>query len=178
MEVINLKDIIKNLDLDEEYKKLTSLADTNLYETCVVLGELLNPDHAFEYTRKKDWCFYDDTMGNKHFVRMAYMPTKEPFFELKSGWFDENGKAMYDPPHPPNSTAKDWDKRSDTLAKVFRDEFIPFFLEQDLTDTMKLLPLDISRYQVAIRMVNKFTPKDKIEIIENKPTEIVLKKIK
>ena len=76
----------------------------------------------------------------------------------------------------PNSNAIDWDKKSDTVAKIFRDEILPLFLSKKLdVSIMKIIPITMSRYQFAIRLVNKFVDTDKIEIIENKPKEITLK---
>lgn len=174
--MIKIKDIIEEMVKDPDYQSLKLFTDQNVFESYYIMGELLNPERAYKYEGQKGWFEYFDIMNNKYFVRMTYNPTLEPYYELKTGWYDENGNVTYNPPIPQNATAKDWDKRSDTLAKIFRDEIIPMFLKQDLCDVMKILPLEIKRYQLSIRMVNKFVPKDKIEIIENKPKEIILKK--
>ena len=168
--MIKSKDIME----DEDYKKLSSIENRNLFETYAMLGELLNPNNSFTYENvAKGWYEYLDSRGNKYFVRLTYNPTVVPFFELKTGWYDENGKLYYESTHP-NSSVKDWDKRSDTVAKIFRDDIIPFFLEQDLSNTLKIFPLDIKRYQFSIRLVNKFVSNDKIEIVEYKPDRIDL----
>ena len=174
--MIKLSKIINKLCLDEDYNKLESLVDKNLFESYFVIGELLDPNSAFAYEGEKGWYTYLDSNNNTYFVRMAYNPvSNDEFFELKTGWLDENNKPHYDSIHP-NSSVMDWDKRSDTVAKIFRDEIIPFFLNQNLCDILKILPLDIKRYQFSIRMANKFVPRDTIEIIEHKPALIILKK--
>lgn len=160
---------------DIEYQNL-NIIDKNLYETYTILGELLNPDSAYSYEQKiKGLWEYKDIEGNTYFVRMVYQPTNQPHFELKTGYYDNN-KPKYDPSVPPNSTAQDWDKRSDTVAKIYRDEVIPSFLKQDLCNILIIKPLEIKRYQFSVRLVNKFTPTDKINIEYNKPKSITLTK--
>lgn len=160
---------------DLEYQNFTNLADKNLYETYTILGELLNPDSAYPYKQNiKGLWEYQDIMENTYFVRIVYQPTNHPYFELKTGYYDEHHKPKYDPVVPPNSTSQDWDKRSDTVAKIYRDEVIPLFLEQDLCNTLEIKPLEIKRYQFSVRLVNKFTPTDKISIEYNKPKFIRL----
>jgi len=160
---------------DLEYQNFTNLTDKNLYETYTILGELLNPDYAYPYTQKiKGLWEYNDAVGNTYFVRLVYQPTDQPYFELKTGYYDENSKPKYDPSVPPNSTSQDWDKRSDTVAKIYRDEVIPLFLEQDLCNTLIIKPLEIKRYQFSVRLINKFTPTNIIDVEYNKPKSIIL----
>lgn len=171
--MIKLTDILKETD----YQSLTSEVDQNLFETYTIMGELLNPDNAYLYKEKlKGLWEYTDIVGNLYFVRITFQPSTTPYFELKTGYFNETGKPQYDPSVPENSTAKDWDKRSDTVAKIYRDEVIPYFLNQSLSNTLIIKPLEIKRYQFSVRLVNKFTPTDKIDIEYNKPQSISLVK--
>ena len=173
---MDIKDIISDIYNEDDYIALTSFSEQNLYETYVIMGELLNPNYAYPYTGDKGWYHYTDNDNNRYFVRLTYNPTKTPYYELKTGWYDDNSKPNYDPPTHPNTTTTDWDKRSDTVAKIFRDEILPLFLSKKLdVSVIKIIPITMSRYQFSIRMVNKFVDTDKIEIIENKPKEIILK---
>ena len=175
--MIKLTDIIKSIYKSQDYTQLTTLSDQNLFETYTMLGELLNPDHAYPYKQvTKGLWEYNDIIGNTYFVRITYQPTNQPYFEFKTGYYDKNNKPQYDPSVPKNSTSKDWDKRSDTVAKIYRDEVIPYFLNQTTNDTLIIKPLEIKRYQFSVRLVDKFTPLDKVKIEYNKPQSIILVK--
>jgi hypothetical protein len=113
-------------------------------------------------------------MGNYYDVRLLFQPFKGGYYELKTWWSDESGKKYYDQV-PQSSTGKDWDKRSNTVAKIFRDEIIPIFKKQDLSLILKFVPLDKQRYYFSLRMIKKFIPKE-WKIIENFPTEIMIEK--
>lgn len=155
--------------------KTEQLSESEVWmtEDAILLGELLNPDKSYPYTGSKGWYKYNDMNDNTFFVRLTYQPTKTPYFELKTGWYDENGKANYDPSVPENSSALDWDKRSDTVAKIYRDEILPFFDKQKLCDRIIFKPISVSRYQFSKRLINKFTS-DKYNIEEKYPKEIII----
>jgi hypothetical protein len=78
------------------------------------------------------------------------------------------------PPISPNSSAIDWDKRSDTVAKIYRDKILPFFKQQTLTNLMVIKPISSSRMKFAERLVKKFTPED--FTTEFKDKEIIINK--
>ena len=178
--MIKLTDILFKIQQDADYQSLKGYpesADQNLFESYVMLGELLNPDSAYKYEQKiKGLWEYNDIEENTYFVRITFQPSNQPYFELKTGYFNETGKPQYDPSVPKNSTGKDWDKRSDTVAKIYRDEVIPYFLNQSLSNILIIKPLEIKRYQFSVRLVDKFTPTDKIDIEYNKPQSINLVK--
>ena len=154
----------------------SDLSEELMIETNILLGELLNPDNSYEYEGSKGWFHYNDINKNTYFVRLAYQPTLNPFFELKTGWYDSNNVPQYDPPIAPNTTALDWDKRSNTVAKIYRDEIIPFFISQNLSDTMIFNPISTSRYNFSIRLIKKFTPEE-FKIEEYYPKQIKIFKI-
>ena len=173
--MIKLSQILKEISSSPEYLTLNT-NDKNLYETYILLGELLNPDNSYPYEEKiKGLWEYKDIMDNIYFVRLTYQPTTQPHFELKTGYYNEHGKPQYDPPVPDNSTSKDWNKRSDTVAKIYRDEIIPMFIEQNISNILIIKPLEIKRYQFSVRLIDKFTPNN-IQIKYNKPQSIVLTK--
>jgi hypothetical protein len=165
--------------VQRNYKKYNYIpknwADENLFENYILLGELLDPNNSYEYTKiNRNTYGYIDASGNNFYVKITYQPTQEPYMEVKAYWIDlKTNKPVYD--KLPNVTAKDWDKRSNTVAKIYQDEIIPFFKSQDLTDLMVFLPLDPKRYQLSIRMVKKFN-KDNFEIIEDFPNKITIVK--
>jgi hypothetical protein len=178
MKINNLKKLIKE-ELKEYFKTNPySLKDELIMENEIMLGELLNPDNSYPYEKvSKGFFTYKDLNGVKFFVRAAYVPEPQNYFEFKTGWFDENEKSTYEPPTPPispNSSAIDWDKRSDTVAKIYRDKILPFFKQQTLTNLMVIKPISSSRMKFAERLVKKFTPED--FTTEFKDKEIIINK--
>ena len=156
-----------------------SLKDKLIMENEIRLGELLNPDDSYDYWGSKNTFKYEDYNKVIFFVTLTYQPTNEPFFELKTGWMNKEGKAQYEPSIPPvspNSSAIDWDKRSNTVAKIYRDELLPFFDGQKLSDRFVINPISTSRMKFSERLINKFTPKDKYNIFIDSTQINVIKK--
>lgn len=152
---------------DVVYQALSDV-DKNVYLSYNILGELLDPDKASPYTeRVKHLWVFEDSNNLEYYVRLVYQPlNEEPFFEVKHGWLGDRSE-MYT---KRRLDVMDFTK-SDTIAAIYRDETIPFFLEQSLTDTMVLKPLDIERYKFSERLVKKLTPQNlKIDYIENELT--------
>jgi hypothetical protein len=167
-----IKEEIKKIKINSDYVKLISPLDKNLFESYWLLGELLNPDNSYEYTEEKTYFWvFTDNQGYDFFVRMVYQPVSTgEYWEVKMGWLDLEGKEKY-----LQQKARGIDEqRSNTIAKIFRDEIIPIFINQEHINTLVIKPLDIKRYQFSLRMVNKFIPKE-LKIEENKPYEILIK---
>lgn len=164
MKLDNLKNLIKE-ELKEHFKTNPySLEDELIMENEIMLGELLNPDNSYPYINEgKGIWSYKDMNDVKFIVRLTYQPTSTPYLEFKTGWTNPEGKIQYEPSIPPvspNSSAIDWDKRSDTVAKIYRDEVLPFFKQQNLTNFMVIKPISSSRMKFAERLVKKFTPNE------------------
>lgn len=154
-----------------------SAEEEMLLETEILIGELLDPNMAYPYKGEKGLYTYEDVGGDTFFVRAHYVPPPSNYLELKTGWFNKDGKPQYEPPAPPhskNSSAVYVTKRSDTVAKIYRDEILPFFEKQDLTDLLGIKPISSSRMKFAERLVRKFTPEDKFEIEYGSP--LIIKK--
>ena len=178
MKLDNLRKIVKE-ELQKHFKSHPySLEDEMVITNEVMLGELLNPDNSLSYKKvSKGFYTYEDPNGVKFFVRAAYTPEPQNYFEFKTGWFDQNGKATYEPSVPygnQETSALDINSRSDTVAKIYRDEILPFFKQQTLTDTIIIKPISSSRMKFAERLVKKFTPED--FTTEFKDKEITIKK--
>lgn len=144
----------------------------------ILLGELLDPEgEIFEYNKYKGFWVYEDSLKNLYFVRLSYNPTSEPFMEFKTGWFENNDltKIKYDPNLPSNVTSMDSNKRTNTVAKIYKDEVLDLFKRQNLTKKLIINPISESRYKFAIRMVNKLTPKE-FKIEETYPKQIIITK--
>ena len=183
MRLEKLKEIIKE-ELDNFFKiHPYSELDEWLITEEVIIGELLNPDYAYPYAGEKGYYEYQDMNNVTFFVRMVYQAMKwdknnEGYMEFKTGWLNEDGKAVYEPSVPPNSnksSAIDKDKRSDTVAKIYRDEILPLFEKQTLTNVMVIKPISTSRMKFAERLVKKFTPHDKFDIEYGSPLIITKK---
>ena len=178
MKLNNLKKIVKE-ELQKHFKSHPYFLEDELIITNeVMIGELLNPENSLSYEKvSKGFYTYEDPNGVKFFVRAAYVPEPQNYFEFKTGWFDQNGKATYEPSVPygnQETSALDINSRSDTVAKIYRDEILPFFKQQTLTDIMVIKPISSSRMKFAERLVKKFTPED--FTTEFKDKEIIINK--
>jgi len=177
MKLDNLKEIVKE-ELQKHFKNHPySLKDEMIITNEIMIGELLNPDNSLPYEGKKGFYTYIDPNGVEFFVRVHYAPEPLNYFEFKTGWLDKNKKATYEPSVPygnQNTSALDINTRSDTVAKIYRDEILPFFKQQTLTDIMVIKPISSSRMKFAERLVKKFTPED--FTTEFKDKEIIIKK--
>jgi len=126
----------------------------------ITLGELLEPDNAYPYEELYRGMFvYEDDNNIEFFVRLTFQPISNPYFEFKTGWLDDNGKPQYDPAVPPispNSSSVYNNKRSDTVAKIFKDEIIPLFIDQQVSNKLIIKPISSKRMKFAERLVRKF----------------------
>jgi hypothetical protein len=128
-------------------------------------SEVINPDgDIFIYEEISKGLFtYKDSLDNLYFVRIVYQPTNNPYFEFKVGWFENNNtkQPKYDPQLPSNSTAIDNIKRRNTVAKIYRDEILPFFKEnQNYSNSLLFKPISNSRFIFSKRLIQNHTPPD------------------
>ena len=162
MDKMTLKDLLETIINDPEYPKDKSWEIQDLFETYAIVSELLDANDAYDYkkTSKTTWS-YNDILGNTFYVKLTYIPklnkAQEDYIELKTFWLDEAGKPQYSDTTT-NSTNKDLQTRSDTLAKIYRDEIIPFFIEQNITNRLRIVPVDKIRYRLSKMLVGKYTP--------------------
>lgn len=154
----------------------TDFLDESNITSALLLGELLNPENAYEYVYHDGLYKFKDEEGYIFAAIMISSPSKiEPFCEFKTFWFDpDTNKPVY---HllPQNSSGIVGSRRSDTVAKIFRDEIIPKFKEQDFAEILVFNPVNHQRYLFSIRMIKKFIPKE-WEIEENYPKRIIIRK--
>jgi len=167
MKVEDLQELIKS-ELKEFFKTNEySLKDELILENEIILSELLDPEDSYEYEGSKGLYYYKDANDVTFFVRLTFQPLSEPYFELKTGWLNKQGKPQYEPSTPPlspDSSVIDLDKRSNTLAKIYRDEILPFFKQQPLSDKMVIKPISASRSRFSRMLISKFTPKAEFNI--------------
>jgi hypothetical protein len=178
MKKLDLIKLIENEIKDYFKSNPYSLKEEMILMNEITLGELLNPNNSLPYTGKKGWYFYDDPRGTKFFVRVFYNPVRE-YFEFKTGWLDDNNSPQYEPSVPygdKKSSSIDIHSRTDTVAKIYRDEVLPFFLTQNLSNILIIDPISESRGKFAERLVNKFTPKEKFDIEKESNMIIITKK--
>lgn len=169
---MKLTDILKQIREESSYPKHGDFTQQSLYETYSILSELLDADDAYQYQSvgKGIWS-YADQSGEEYYVRLAYVPNlssdEDGYLELKTYWM-KDGKPQYSDIKPDSSTI-DLHKRSNTVAKIFRDEVIPFFRSQQLTKAIKIFPIDKVRYRLSKIMVKKYCPSDfEIKYLDNR----------
>lgn len=171
-----LEEVIAELKSKNQYTP-KDWCEENVYDSYILLSELLNPNNSYPYKEiKKGLWEYQDSDGNTFFARIVFQPIRDDneYFEFKTWWVDKDNKRKYGE-LPDNTSAKDWDRRSDTIAKIFRDEVLVFFKNQNFNDTLKILPVSKSRFVFTTRMVKKFVGND-FEVIEDFPKEVTIKK--
>jgi hypothetical protein len=143
-----------------------SLQETLLEEEDKLMAEVVNPDgdyFSYQELNPKGLFVYEDSQDNLYFARIFYQSTSTPYFEFKAGWFEDNdmSKPKYDPQLPPNVMGMDNLKRRNTIAKIYRDEIIPYFKEKSsLSNTLIINPISDLRYTFSKRLVQNHTPKD------------------
>lgn len=155
--------------------------EENLYTTYILISELLDPNNSYDYKETIKHVYkYTDMFGVVYGVRFTYNLTKigdgvdTDYFELKTWWEDENGGLHYGDDSGKSSNM-DMDKRANTLAKIFRDEILPFFKTQKLSSTFIVRPIDKFRYRLSIILINKFIPTG-WEVEEKYPKMIIVTK--
>ena len=113
MKVKILQELVKS-ELKEFFKtNKYSLEDELILENEIILSELLDAEDSYEYEGSKGLYYYKDANNVKFFVRLTYQPLSDPYFELKTGWLNSQGKPQYEPSTPPlspDSSAIDLDK--------------------------------------------------------------------
>ena len=136
-----------------------------LQEEDNLMDEVVNPEgDKFEYKQIEKGLFtYKDSLDNLYFIRMTYQPTDSPYFEIKIGWFEDNNlsKPKYEPNLPSNSTSLDNIKRRNTVAKIYRDEILPLFLQSSkLSNKLIVKPISNSIFIFSQRLIQNNTPEE------------------
>jgi ribosomal protein S27AE len=147
------------------FLKLTK--ETLFEEEDRLMVEVVNPDgEIFEYKESniKGLFVYRDSHNNLYFARIFFNPIEDnPHFEFKTGWFEDNNisKPKYNPHLPPNTTGIDNLKRRNTVGKIYRDEILPFFKQnQNLSNKLYIKPISHSRHIFSQRLVKNHTSPD------------------
>jgi len=148
-----------------------------------LMVEVVNPDgERFEYEESniKGLYTYKDSLDNLYFARITYSPSSPPRFEFKVGWFEDNdiSKPKYDPQLPPNTTSMDDLKRRNTVAKIYRDEILPYLKDnQKLAKQLDINPISQSRYIFSQRLIQHHTPSEYNIDLKDRKIVISLPKI-
>ncbi len=163
----------------EEIKKVdqyivNNIGDEMVYENYIIFSELLNPDHAHDYRRNGNLRFiYNDMWGNTYGVRLKYSIIEFPHFELIEWWVDKDGKRRYDTERVTGSSVKGWERCCSTVMKIFRDELLPYFIKQQLSNILIVRARDGKQYQVPKRLLQK-TISSEWKFEESFPTHITI----
>jgi hypothetical protein len=164
-----------------KYKPITK--EILFEEEDKLMVEVVNPDgERFEYEESniKGLYTYKDSLDNLYFARITYSPSSPPRFEFKVGWFEDNdiSKPKYDPQLPPNTTSMDDLKRRNTVAKIYRDEILPYLKDnQKLAKQLDINPISQSRYIFSQRLIQHHTPSEYNIDLKDRKIVISLPKI-
>lgn len=170
-----LNELIDEHNIKGQYNPTDSLDEANI-STALLLGELLNPENAYPYFYDRGLYRFKDDDGIVFSAIMNSSPSKiEPFCEFKTFWNEPNSRVPIYNKLPQNSSGIVGSRRSDTVAKIFRDEIIPKFKNQNFANILVINPVNYQRYLFSIRMIKKFIPKD-WAIEENYPKQIIIRK--
>ena len=162
LSIPKIKAILVSKKLNEANKPITK--EILFEEEDKLMVDVVNPDgERFEYEESniKGLYTYKDSLDNLYFARITYSPSSPPRFEFKVGWFEDNdiSKPKYDPQLPPNTTSMDDLKRRNTVAKIYRDEILPYLKDnQKLAKQLDINPISQSRYIFSQRLVQHHTP--------------------
>jgi hypothetical protein len=173
----SLTQVIKEICENEVYKQLDNWYDQDTFQSYYLMSEFFNTSNVYDYKMSHKYNFiFSDRSDIKYFVRVVYNSDDKIYgdhLEIKMGWYDSNGKSQYE---EKNKHSID-EYRGNTIAKIYRDEILPFFKTQPLCDILifKSLHHDIKRYLFSLRMIQKFK-EPWFDIIENKPIDIILKR--
>ena len=170
-----LNELIEECAKKGQYHPKDFLDEANI-SSALLLGELLNPDEAYPYIYHLGMYKFKDDDGYIFGAIMTSSTSKiEPFCEFKTFWFDPKTSRPVYSVLPQNTSGIVGSKRSDTVAKIFRDEIIPKFKQQDFAQILVFNPINHQRYLFSMRMIKKFIPKE-WEIEENYPKRIIIRK--
>jgi hypothetical protein len=164
-----------------KYKPITK--EILFEEEDKLMVEVVNPDgERFEYEESniKGLYIYKDSLDNLYFARITYSPSSPPRFEFKVGWFEDNdiSKPKYNPQLPPNTTSMDDLKRRNTVAKIYRDEILPYLKDnQKLAKQLDINPISQSRYIFSQRLIQHHTPSEYNIDLKDRKIVISLPKI-
>ena len=165
-EVEEVFNIVANKIQEKKEINTSITIETLLEEEDQLMAEIVNPDgehFQYEELNIKGLYTYEDSRGNLYFARIFTQPTNPPHFEFKVGWFEDNSinKPKYEPQLPPNAIGIDNLKRRNTIAKIYRDEIIPYFKEKSsISNFLIINPISDLRYTFSKRLVQNWTPKD------------------
>ncbi len=165
-EVEEVFNIVANKIQEKKEINTSITIETLLEEEDQLMAEIVNPDgEQFQYEELniKGLYTYEDSRGNLYFARIFTQPTNPPHFEFKVGWFEDNSinKPKYEPQLPPSAIGIDNLKRRNTIAKIYRDEIIPYFKEKSsISNFLIINPISDLRYTFSKRLVQNWTPKD------------------
>ncbi len=165
-EVEEVFNIVANKIQEKKEINTSITIETLLEEEDQLMAEIVNPDgehFQYEELNIKGLYTYEDSRGNLYFARIFTQPTNPPHFEFKVGWFEDNSinKPKYEPQLPPSAIGIDNLKRRNTIAKIYRDEIIPYFKEKSsISNFLIINPISDLRYTFSKRLVQNWTPKD------------------
>ncbi len=172
-----LDELIEEYNQKGQYHPIDSLDEANI-TTALLLGELLNPENAYQYFYDRGcYRFKDDDGIIFTAIMTSSLGKTENFCEFKTFWYEPNSRIPIYNKLPQNSSGIVGSKRSDTVAKIFRDEIIPKFKQQDFAQLLVFNPVSHQRYLFSMRLIKKFIPKD-WEIEEQYPKRIIIRKPK
>jgi hypothetical protein len=169
--MIKLRNLIELISNDKEIDTLdiTEQLDIQTYYYLVEVLDLTNI-YPFQSTDKFSAEFIDNNKI-KHFIRIAFQPLNEPRFDLKFGFYDENGKPSFKRPnlhYDLNPDEKIFNTHIHILINKFLEEDKFFEKIKDKSNKLYLPAIDVSRYRLFRLALNKLLDKKKYKFYDDK----------
>lgn len=177
--MIKLSKIIEDINKDPEIHTL-SLNEQLDIQTYYYLVEIMDKSDSYQYesTDKFSAVFLDDN-GIKHFIRIIYQPLSIPRYDVKIGFYDEQGKPSYERPNLHYNLGPD-QKIFNTHIHILLDDFfdVSDFFGEANWNMVALPATDYPRYRLYRMALTKFLNKEKYEFFDDlkHPNTIVIKK--
>jgi hypothetical protein len=142
------------------------------YYICEIMD--INRVYPYDLVGNFSAKFTDDNKIT-HLIRILYQPLKVPRYDVKFGFFDENGKISFERPNIHYKLEAD-DKIFNTYIRIFLLEFLEKFFEK-VKETNKLyLPAtDYARYRLYRMALNKFLDKSKYKCYDDDHKNVIEK---
>ena len=111
--------------------------------------------------------------GIKFYVELIFrnkVISELSHYEFQTSWLGDHGIEFEDPPKSSESN-----KRSNTVALIFRDEIVPYFMSQSNTNRRVVEPTNSVRKRYFKMLVNNFVGSN-VKVFDDHNEIVLIKK--